>query len=63
MDSEGAIANMRDLIRLAELERQGYFKPGFAALSTIQASRYVARIVALRAFFRVVPYPGPIVSE
>jgi hypothetical protein len=63
MDSDGALANMLDIVRLEDLERQGYFKPGFAAQATIQTCRYVERICLLRAVFAVLPYPGPTVTE
>ena len=59
-------ANTADLIRIGELESQGYFKPGFSALALRQVNGYLARIWWLytrRLIPGAPPYPGPIVTE
>jgi hypothetical protein len=63
MDSEGAEANMLDILRLWDLEREGHFKPGFALQAGLDLRAYVQRICLLRAVFAVLPYPGPTVTE
>lgn len=59
---EMVLANSEDLMRLAWLEHEGHFKPGFAVASLHQVQRYMLRIFWLsmrRHIPGAPPYPGP----
>lgn len=63
MTVEALIANAEDLARIQRLADAGHFAPWFPAYSRKAVMRCMGRVMALAITYRLIPYPGPVVTE